>query len=115
MKAIWSWLQKNEGSVIYFSPGNIPQTYTHWQDVPYDGPKEVDFYSSLKWKKLRHKALEVYGNKCSCCGSVADLQVDHIKPRSHYPELALELDNLQILCKLCNQGKSNLSEKKWRK
>jgi hypothetical protein len=31
-----------------------------------------------------------------------------------YPELELELDNLQVLCDLCNMGKSNKSEKQWR-
>lgn len=28
-----------------------------------------------------------------------------MKPRSKYPELALDPDNLQVLCKACNLGK----------
>lgn len=36
-----------------------------------------------------------------------DLQVDHIKPKSLYPKLALDFDNLQILCYECNNIKSN--------
>ncbi|WP_207819329.1 HNH endonuclease signature motif containing protein [Parashewanella curva] len=51
---------------------------------------------------------------CRDCGvtyeSGAPLHVGHIKPRSRYPELALELSNLQILCSECNIGKSNRSE-----
>lgn len=35
------------------------------------------------------------------------IQVDHIKPRSKYPELSLDIDNLQILCKACNKEKLN--------
>lgn len=35
------------------------------------------------------------------------MQVDHIQPLSKYPELALVEDNLQVLCKDCNMGKSN--------
>jgi hypothetical protein len=31
--------------------------------------------------------------------------IDHIKPRSKYPELELDEDNLQVLCKDCNYGK----------
>jgi 5-methylcytosine-specific restriction endonuclease McrA len=33
------------------------------------------------------------------------LEVDHVKPRSKYPELALDLDNTQILCRACNSKK----------
>lgn len=72
--------------------------------------KDVDFYSSNAWKRLRFKAFELHGNICQCCGARPPgvvLEVDHIKPRSIYPELALELDNLQILCRACNSGKSN--------
>ena len=36
-----------------------------------------------------------------------ELHVDHIKPRSKHPELELDINNLQILCKDCNLGKSN--------
>ncbi|MCA1806848.1 MAG: HNH endonuclease [Actinobacteria bacterium] len=41
------------------------------------------------------------------CGSTERLEVDHIRPRSHFPWLELELSNLQILCKPCNSSKSN--------
>ena len=33
------------------------------------------------------------------------LHVDHIKPRSKFPELELSLDNTQVLCADCNLGK----------
>jgi len=36
-----------------------------------------------------------------------NLAVDHIKPRSKYPELALARENLQILCRRCNSAKGN--------
>ncbi|WP_374759367.1 HNH endonuclease [Dyadobacter fanqingshengii] len=49
-----------------------------------------------------------------CCGKFVELHVDHIKPRSNYPRLALKLTNLQILCKACNLGKSNLYKDDWR-
>ncbi len=76
-------------------------------------PKTVtNFYQTQKWKRLRLKAFETCGTRCQCCGRFAPeviLDVDHIKPRSKFPELELNLDNLQILCRECNQGKSNIT------
>lgn len=81
--------------------------------------KKTDaFYSSYEWRKLRYAALKKYGAKCMCCGRVAEdgvvMNVDHIKPRKRYPELALCLDNLQVLCSVCNHGKGNWDETDWR-
>ncbi|WP_374754300.1 HNH endonuclease [Dyadobacter tibetensis] len=42
------------------------------------------------------------------------IQVDHVKARSKFPRLALNPKNLQILCKACNLGKSNLYKDDWR-
>lgn len=77
-----------------------------------------EFYNSLTWKKVRYQALARSAGKCECCGAMGDkapLHVDHIKPRSKYPELALELFNLQVLCADCNLGKLNQDETDWRK
>lgn len=63
------------------------------------------FVRTEQWKKLRSQAIDKYGRKCMKCGSEDDVQVDHIKPKSLYPELALALDNLQILCWSCNKAK----------
>lgn len=77
-----------------------------------------EFYASLSWKKLRYKALARSAGRCECCGATGDkaqLHVDHIKPRSKYPELALDITNLQVLCADCNIGKMNQDETDWRK
>ena len=69
-----------------------------------------DFYNSREWMDVRYKALQLHGRQCLCCGAKApgvELHVDHIKPRSKYPELELDINNLQVLCKACNLGKSN--------
>jgi 5-methylcytosine-specific restriction endonuclease McrA len=71
------------------------------------------FLVSPLWKRLRYEAFRKYGQRCMCCGITnkeAVLQVDHIKPRSRYPELADDINNLQILCRICNCGKSNKYE-----
>jgi len=76
------------------------------------------FYQSPEWKRVRYQALRVYKNFCQCCGRKRSenlqLHVDHIKPRSLRPDLALALTNLQILCAYCNEGKSNIDWTDWR-
>ena len=79
----------------------------------YDG-----FYETREWRELRYKALVKHGAACQCCGATRSdgikLHVDHIKPRSKFPSLQLELSNLQILCEDCNLGKSNKDQTDWR-
>jgi hypothetical protein len=77
-----------------------------------------EFLESFEWRKLRMQALVKYGPRCMCCGASpqtgATMHVDHIKPRLTHPELALALDNLQILCHECNHGKGNWDTTDWR-
>lgn len=76
-----------------------------------------EFYQTDEWRRLRYQALIKLGRKCQCCGAkppAVILHVDHIKPRSKYPELELDLSNLQILCEDCNLGKSNLDDTDFR-
>lgn len=78
---------------------------------------DEEFYLSRAWLDLRFRALSEQGRYCACCGrrppSIV-LHVDHVKPRSKYPDLALDLGNLQILCAECNLGKSNKYENDFR-
>ena len=87
-----------------------PEPKAKWA---YDG-----FYETREWRELRYKALVKNGAKCQCCGASRSdgvrIHVDHIKPRSKFPELQLELTNLQILCEDCNLGKSNKDCTDWR-
>jgi hypothetical protein len=74
-----------------------------------------DFYSSKEWLAIRYDVIEKYGRVCCACGArTKSIHVDHIKPRSTYPELELEINNLQILCPDCNRGKSNRYSTDWR-
>lgn len=80
--------------------------------------ENADFYVSREWRQIRYIALRNANGCCQCCGAKAGkgivLHVDHIKPRSKYPELQLSIANLQVLCEDCNLGKSNLWEDDWR-
>lgn len=70
-----------------------------------------DFLQSKAWKRLRFQALKKHGRRCQACGAGPEtgavLNVDHVFPRRLFPELALRLDNLQVLCGDCNEGKGN--------
>ena len=71
------------------------------------GRKDTAFYSSAPWLSLRFSVLMKYGEVCMKCGSTHHIAVDHIKPRSLYPLLELEFNNMQVLCRSCNSSKSN--------
>ena len=82
--------------------------------------KSNTFYASWDWKQARYEALQLHGRQCMCCGwspepgSKGHLCVDHIKPRSKFPALALDVSNLQVLCNSCNMGKSNVHQDDFR-
>lgn len=81
--------------------------------------KATSFYAGKRWQLLRYEVLRKRGARCECCGQSPrtdgiSVHVDHIKPRSKYPELAFDESNLQVLCEDCNFGKSNRDETDWR-
>lgn len=79
--------------------------------------RDKDFYNSREWAKLRYEALKLSNGKCELCSRTnkeSILHVDHIKPRHKYPNLELDLGNLQVLCATCNYGKSGWDETDWR-
>lgn len=91
--------------------------------------KEVEYIQSDKflnnkeWKTLRLKVRQHYKDICMKClvqGGYANeggviLHVDHIIPRKIAPKLALDFDNLQILCAECNKAKGNKNQIDYRK
>jgi hypothetical protein len=89
--------------------------------VALDGPSGDAFYRSQRWRRARTDALERnrerYGSlTCECCltNRANQWHVDHIRPRSTRPELALEPANLQVLCADCNLGKGVRYATDWR-
>lgn len=52
---------------------------------------------------LRIRLVEKYGEKCMNCGSTTNLAIDHIVPRCKGG--SNEFENLQLLCKPCNNEK----------
>ncbi|MBU5214572.1 HNH endonuclease [Heyndrickxia oleronia] len=82
--------------------------------------QKMRFYKSSEWKSLRLQALERDNYECQECKRQGEvytdqhdpdkhkrLDVDHIKEIEDYPDLALELDNLQVLCVWHHNEKHN--------
>lgn len=92
-----------------------------WPRKPVEPETGDAFYRSHRWRRLRVDLLEAnrqrYGMlACECCGMVdaASWHVDHIYPRSTHPDLALDPENLQVLCDACNIGKGTHYTTNWR-
>lgn len=116
------------GPVKIFGPNNRPIKATaspklvlnySFPDFPAyrAGMTSFEFCRTREWMSARQQTLMRYGPVCQCCGadraSGTIMQVDHIKPRSRFPALELDLENLQVLCRECNIGKGT-TEKDWR-
>lgn len=83
---------------------------------------KVDFYLTNEWLILNRFAKNLLGERCMSCGvsqatadSGIEIQSDHVLPRSKHPELALDLENLQMLCRVCNHKKRNFTDEDFRK
>jgi len=74
------------------------------------GNEGKSIYMTRKYRKLRENVILAYGRVCMKCKSTSNIELDHIKPVSKYPELFLDTENMQILCSSCNSSKSNLNE-----
>jgi 5-methylcytosine-specific restriction endonuclease McrA len=69
------------------------------------------FYASPEWCLIRQQVIDRQGRVCQECGCHIiddfDLTIDHVNPRSKYPDQALDLSNLRVLCRNCNARKGN--------
>jgi hypothetical protein len=87
-----------------------------------------DFYRSKEWSTTRGAFLLLCRQEkrlfaCSLCSSELffrssgpvegkkPLNVDHILPVRYYPELRLDITNLQLLCEECNRTKASMCHK----
>ena len=81
------------------------------------GSPSAVFYKTHEWRKFRYMFISCFGAKCMACGATpkqgAVIEVDHIRPRHLYPEIAFRPDNLQILCEDCHAGKGQGYTDSW--
>lgn len=110
LKRAKQWFINKCGPVTISKPGVA--------DKAYYPPESDAFLQTYEWRRARMAAIKRHGARCQCCGSTpADgvrIHVDHIKPRKLFPQLALDQENLQVLCEVCNHGKGNWDMTDWR-
>ena len=110
--ALEKWFSGNKGMALLYQPGEQPVVYRSKHELPIvKRSTQTNFYRTKAWRELRLSILLASDCSCKICGNTSEkgavLHVDHIKPRSLYPELALDESNLQVLCEDCNIAKSN--------
>ena len=67
------------------------------------------------WYKRKNNLIKTLGSVCAVSGkecSFEELEIDHIKPLSKFPELAYEASNIQLLCKEEHRKRSALESSK---
>jgi 5-methylcytosine-specific restriction endonuclease McrA len=111
--------------IIFFIAGRITeksqiernkQIRTTHNGLIEDAKKKIEeraqFYNGAEWSCLRKQVIREEGRICSHCKKYIcdeeDFIVIHKYPRSKYPHLELERDNLQIICNKCNRDKVNI-------
>lgn len=76
--------------------------------------KEQGFYGKGAWKRARLQALTRDHWLCQECLRHRRfrnaVEVHHIKPLEQFPELGLELDNLESLCRECHEATKDRTE-----
>jgi 5-methylcytosine-specific restriction endonuclease McrA len=64
------------------------------------------------WKELiaRPSVVERDGNKCQCVGGCWRIgtDLDHIRNKGSRPDLKKDISNLQLLCRICHNNKTDL-------
>lgn len=69
--------------------------------------KEMGFYHKPAWRKIRLVALQRDNYLCQECLRKKKItpatEVHHIRPLEDYPELGLELSNLESICWACHE------------
>jgi|688.fasta_scaffold475553_1 5-methylcytosine-specific restriction endonuclease McrA len=92
--------------------------------MPRKNPEDIRTYQLKRYYRRKQDAIVYLGEKCAVCGSIQNLQFDHINPAeksytitkkitsSNWNDLCKELDKCQLLCISCHQQKTNTFLKK---
>jgi 5-methylcytosine-specific restriction endonuclease McrA len=78
----------------YYSP---PQRYKRWRDSQ----------EGKEWKQQQYEAIKGICPKCQEPFPIKNLEIDHIKPISKFPDLAIDINNLRLLCSACNKRRKS--------
>ena len=70
------------------------------------------WWKIIYWKKQALKRDDYNCKKC-WLREPEIMVVDHIKPKSIFPELSIDINNLQTLCPNCHARKTIKEKKQW--
>jgi len=65
--------------------------------------KSEDIRKSPEYSQWRREVFHRDNYKCVECGAGENIQADHIKPFSLFPELRFDINNGRTLCKSCHK------------
>ena len=63
-----------------------------------------------KYQDAKHFLIDRLGNFCSYCEAACmkyELEVEHIQPKSKYPAISCDWDNILLACRMCNAIKGD--------
>ena len=99
---------KNHECFFYFKCGKgwnfIPPEHKNnllFFAFEYDFNIEL-FHNKKEWLMLKSKKLYEVSH-CEICKTERFLQIHHILSRNEHPELAMDYENLMVLCKECHK------------
>lgn len=83
------------------------------------GTRDRKQYFASYYQRRRQRAVEMLGGQCAKCGSVDDLEMDHIDPSTKsipvgslltyaWATIELELSKCQLLCQACHSNKTTI-------
>ena len=112
------WFCKRNFAILRGEQKTTPRVHVAPSAIAKADVAADSFLESFEWRRVRMIVLKRDGARCVCCGATpadgARMNVDHIKPRRFFPQLALDPANLQVLCHDCNHGKGNWDMTDWR-
>jgi hypothetical protein len=101
-KGMIPWNKNLKG--IHLSPeSEFKKGEKSWNAGMGMSPEIKRLRGSDRYKNWRKVVYERDGYKCVLCGKKGDINADHIKPFSLYPELRFDINNGRTLCKDCHK------------
>lgn len=101
-------LIKNKDNWTKELEDNIKQ-YGEYKKIPSNIKNSILKY--YKHQDIKKKLFASSYQKCAFCESKpaesGNIEVEHFKPKSLYPELAFDWENLLPICRRCNNSKSD--------
>lgn len=86
--------------------GTMDTAYLTWLVKLIEEDNLVKFYKNRKWRELRREALTRDNYECQACkkrGRYARAEnVHHRKEVKQFPDLALDIDNVESVCIRCH-------------